>query len=66
MQMKLSEYPKHLQPFVKWYKRTYWSIFGLNSENCSLLDYSDKSFNDYTTQALYDAYKVGVRHGKKS
>ena len=63
--MKLSEYPKHVQPFVKWYKRTYWSIFGLNSQGSSLLDYSYKSFDDSNTRALYDAYKAGVRQGKK-
>ena len=71
MKIELKSYPKHVQPFVKWYKRTFWSIAGLNSDYCDLLDphiaYCSNArfeFENDETQVTFLAWKAGARHQK--
>ena len=72
MKIKLESYPKHVQPFVKWYKRTFWSVGGLNTDDCGLLDprisyYSHAAkfeFDNDDTQVSFLAWQAGARFQK--
>ncbi len=63
MKYKLTEYSKQQQPFVKWYKRTYWSLWGLNTKYSNLLDLChDGTFEDETTQLMFESWSAGKRN----
>ncbi len=67
MQLQLKEYTPMQRKFVSWYKKRYWSIYGMNTKDCSLLDLKPgcHEFENEYTALMYDAYKVGRLHAKK-
>ena len=65
MKLKLKDYPKNKQQFVRWYKAKYWSIAGINSEHSDQLDIDDGNFTNETTALMWDAYQAGKRHEKE-
>ena len=67
MRLNLSDYPRNKQEFVKWFRRNYWTIGGINSDYSTILDYdkSENIFTSYLTQYMYQAYKFGKFKGKK-
>lgn len=67
MKHKLKDYPKTVRPFVVAYKRKFWSLGGLNSNDSDLLDWNEelKEFANYDTDLMYQMYRVGKRQANK-
>ena len=67
MKHKLEDYPKAVQPFVIAYRRIFWSLGGLNSEDSNLLDWNTESnkFQNYDTESMYQMYRAGKRQANK-
>lgn len=67
MKHKLKDYPKAVQPFVVAYKKKFWSLNGINSNDSDLLDWNKErnEFENYDTDLMYQMYRVGKRQANK-